>query len=138
MLPSGRGRPHRSPKRPSGETDVTTDDRPAARRRSAWPSPRHWSVRVKFSVVLVVPLVLVQQQAEQAITRLPPLRDVVTRSNAPPDAVLARYSELIEQLVQLDTTLLRNMNASEVTGLANALAGLSAARNEATMQQAQM
>jgi signal transduction histidine kinase len=207
---------------------VTTDDRPAARRRSVWPSPRHWSVRVKFAVVLIVPLVLavvlgtirivdqvaeaadrdlvsrfvatqgivtslvvdiereryratefvangrlderalqgavdavdqraeqsreavanlaadvpglvlVQQQAEQAITRLPPLRDVVIRSNAPPEAVLVRYSELIEQLVQLDTTLLRNMNTSEVTGLANALAGLSATRNEATLQQAQM
>jgi signal transduction histidine kinase len=207
---------------------VTTDDRPAARRRSAWPSPRHWGVRVKFAVVLVVPLVLavalgtvrivdevteaaerdlvtrfvatqgmvtslvtdvereryratefvangrvdarafqgavdavdqraarsrevvanlvadvpglvlVQQQAEQAITRLPPLRDVVTRTNAPPEAVVARYSELIEQLVQLDTALLRNINTSEVTGLANALAALGAARNEATLQQAQM
>lgn len=207
---------------------MTTDDRPAARRRSAWPSPRHWSVRVKFSVVLVVPLVLavalgtirildevteaaerdlvarfvatqgmvtslvidvereryratefvangraddralqgvvaavdqraarsrdavanladlvpaivlVQQQADQAISRLPPLREVVTRSNAPPEAVVARYSELIEQLVQLDTALLRNINTSEVTGLANALAGLGAARNEATLQQAQM
>jgi signal transduction histidine kinase len=207
---------------------VTTDDRPAARRRSAWPSPRHWSVRVKFSVVLVVPLVLavalgtirildevreaadrdlvsrfvatqgmvtslvvdvereryratefvangraderalqgvidavdqraarsrdavarladdvpaivlVQQQADQAISRLPPLREVVTRSNAPPEAVVARYSELIEQLVQLDTALLRNINTSEVTGLANALAGLGAARNEATLQEAQM
>ncbi|MHA6618360.1 nitrate- and nitrite sensing domain-containing protein [Pseudonocardia sp. DLS-67] len=207
---------------------MTTDDRPAARRRSAWPSPRHWSVRVKFSVVLVVPLVLavalgtirifdevreanerdlvsrfvatqgmvtslvvdvereryratefvangrtderalrgvidavdqraarsrdavarladdvpaivlVQQQADQAISRLPPLREVVTRSNAPPEAVVARYSELIEQLVQLDTALLRNINTSDVTGLANALAGLGAARNEATLQQAQM
>ncbi|QYN31691.1 nitrate- and nitrite sensing domain-containing protein [Pseudonocardia sp. DSM 110487] len=207
---------------------MTTDDRPAARRRSAWPSPRHWSVRVKFSVVVVVPLVLavalgtirildevaeaaerglvarfvsaqgmvtslvvdvereryratefvangradpralqgvvdavdqraarsrdavarladdvpaivlVQQQADQAISRLPPLREVVTRSNAPPEAVVARYSELIEQLVQLDTALLRNINTSEVTGLANALAGLGAARNEATLQQAQM
>ena len=207
---------------------MTTDDRPAGRRRSTWPSPRHWGVRVKFAVVLVVPLVLavalgtvqivdrvaeagdrdlvtrfvaaqgmvtslvadvereryratefvangrvderalrgvvdavdqraaqsragvanlaadvpglilVQQQAEQALARLPPLRDVVTQSNAPPEAVLARYSELIEQLVQLDTTLLRNINTSEVTGLANALAGLSAARNEATLQQAQM
>ncbi|HLU57481.1 MAG TPA: nitrate- and nitrite sensing domain-containing protein [Pseudonocardia sp.] len=83
-------------------------------------------------------LVLVQQQAEQAISRLPPLREVVTRSNAPPEAVLTRYSELIEQLVQLDTALLRNINTSEVTGLANALAGLGAARNEATLQQAQM
>jgi signal transduction histidine kinase len=228
MVPGGRLGPPRSPKRPSGETDVTTDDRPAARRRSAWPSPRHWSVRVKFSVVVVVPLVLavalgtvrildevseaaerglvarfvsaqgmvtslvvdvereryratefvangrtdgralqgvvdavdqraaksrdavarvaadvpaiilVQQQADQAISRLPPLREVVTRSNAPPEAVVARYSELIEQLVQLDTALLRNINTSEVTGLANALAGLSAARNEATLQQAQM
>jgi signal transduction histidine kinase len=207
---------------------VTTDDRPAGRRRSAWPSPRHWGVRVKFAVVLVVPLVLavalgtvrivdevteaaerdlvtrfvatqgmvtslvtdvereryratefvangrvdarafqgavdavdqraarsrevvanlvadvpglvlVQQQAEQAITRLPPLRDVVTRTNAPPEAVVARYSELIEQLVQLDTALLRNINTSEITGLANALAALGAARNEATLQQAQM
>jgi signal transduction histidine kinase len=207
---------------------VTTDDRPAARRRSAWPSPRHWSVRAKFAVVVVVPLVLavalgtvrildevheaaerglvarfvstqgmvsslvvdvereryratefvangrtdgralqgvvdavdqraaksrdamarlaadvpaivlVQQQADQAISRLPPLREVVTRSNAPPEAVVARYSELIEQLVQLDTSLLRNINTSEVTGLANALAGLSAARNEATLQQAQL
>jgi signal transduction histidine kinase len=207
---------------------VTTDDRPAARRRSTWPSPRHWSVRAKFAVVLVVPLVLavalgtvriadevaeaaerdlvarfvvaqgtvtslvidvereryratefvadgrvdgralqgvvdsvdqraatsrevvarladdvpglvlVHQQADQAITRLPPLREVVTQSNAPPEAVLARYSELIEQLVQLDTALLRNINTSEVTGLANALAGLGAARNEATLQQAQM
>ncbi len=207
---------------------MTTDDRPAARRRSAWPSPRHWGVRVKFAVVLVVPLVLavalgtvrivdevteaaerdlvtrfvatqgmvtslvtdvereryratefvangrvdarafegavdavdqraarsrevvanlvadvpglvlVEQQAEQAITRLPPLRDVVTRTNAPPEAVVARYSELIEQLVQLDTALLRNINTSEVTGLANALAALGAARNEATLQQAQM
>ncbi len=207
---------------------MTTDDRPAARRRSAWPSPRHWSVRVKFSVVLIVPLVLavalgtvrivdevaeaaerdlvarfvatqgmvtslvvdvereryratefvangradsralqrvvaavdqraarsrdavanlsvdvpgivlVQQQADQAITRLQPLREVVTRSNAPPEAVVARYSELIEQLVQLDTALLRSINTSEVTGLANALAGLGAARNEATLQQAQM
>jgi signal transduction histidine kinase len=207
---------------------VTTDDRPAARRRSTWPSPRHWSVRAKFAVVLVVPLVLavalgtvrivdevaeaaerdlvarfvvaqgtvtslvmdvereryratefvadgrvdgralqgvvdsvdqraatsrevvarladdvpglvlVHQQADQAITRLPPLREVVTQSNAPPEAVLARYSELIEQLVQLDTALLRNVNTSEVTGLANALAGLGAARNEATLQQAQM
>jgi signal transduction histidine kinase len=34
--------------------------------------------------------------------------------------------------------LLRNINTSEVTGLANALAGLGAARNEATLQQAQM
>jgi signal transduction histidine kinase len=207
---------------------VTTDDRPAARRRSAWPSPRHWSVRVKFAVVVVVPLVLavalgtvriidqvteaeerdlvarfvgaqgmvtslvvdvereryratefvangradgralqgvidavdqraamsrdavarltddvpaivlVQQQADQAISRLPPLREVILRSNAPPEAVVARYSELIEQLVQLDTVLLRNINTSEVTGLANALAGLGAARNEATLQQAQM
>ncbi len=207
---------------------MTTDDRPAARRRSAWPSPRHWSVRAKFAVVVVVPLVLavalgtirivdevaeaaqrglvarfvstqgmvsslvvdvereryratefvangrtdpralqgvidavdqraaksrdavarlaadvpaivlVQQQADQAISRLPPLREVVTRSNAPPEAVVARYSELIEQLVQLDTALLRNINTSEVTGLANALAGLGAARNEATLQQAQM
>jgi signal transduction histidine kinase len=207
---------------------VTTDDRPAARRRSVWPSPRHWSVRAKFSVVVIVPLVLavalgtiqiidqvndaadrdlvtrivttqgmvtslvvdvererfrateyvadgrvdgralegavaavdqratasraavagliddvpaislVQQQADQAISRLPPLRDVVVRSNAPPDAVVARYSELIEQLVQLDIALLRNVKTSEVTGLANALAGLGAARNEATLQQAQM
>ncbi|TWF81600.1 histidine kinase/DNA gyrase B/HSP90-like ATPase [Pseudonocardia hierapolitana] len=207
---------------------MTTDDRPAARRRSAWPSPRHWSVRVKFAVVVVVPLVLavalgtirildevaeaserdlvarfvsaqgkvsslvvdvereryratefvangradgralqgvidavdqraaksrdavarltddvpaivlVQQQADQAISRLPPLREVVIRSNAPPEAVVARYSELLEQLVQLDTALLRNINTSEVTGLANALAGLGAARNEATLQQAQM
>jgi signal transduction histidine kinase len=207
---------------------VTTDDRPATRRRPAWPAPRHWGVRVKFSVVLVVPLVLavalgtvrivdeiaeaaerhmvarfvaaqgmvtslvvdvereryratefvvngrvdgralqgavdavdqratqsrqvvanlaadvpglvlVEQQAEQAITRLPPLREVVTQSNAPPDAVLARYSEIIEHLVQLDTALLRNINTPEVTGLANALAGLGAARNEATLQQAQM
>jgi signal transduction histidine kinase len=83
-------------------------------------------------------IVLVQQQADQAISRLPPLREVVTRSNAPPEAVVARYSELIEQLVQLDTALLRNINTSEVTGLANALAGLGAARNEATLQQAQM
>jgi signal transduction histidine kinase len=81
---------------------------------------------------------LVQQQADQAISRLSPLREVVIRSNAPPDAIVARYSELIEQLVQLDTALLRNINASEVTGLANALAGLGAARNEATLQQAQM
>jgi signal transduction histidine kinase len=207
---------------------VTTDDRPPARRRSSWPSPRHWGVRVKFAVVLVVPLllalvlgtirivdqvgeaaradlvarfvatqglvtslvvdvereryratefvangradarafqgvvdavdqraaasrqvvaelaadvpglVLVQQQAEQAVSRLPPLREVVTESNAPPEAVLARYSELIEQLVQLDTALLRNINTPEITGLANALAGLDAARNEATLQQAQM
>jgi signal transduction histidine kinase len=83
-------------------------------------------------------IVLVQQQADQAISRLPPLREVVIRSNAPPEAVVARYSELIEQLVQLDTALLRNINTSEVTGLAHALAGLNAARNEATLQQAQM
>jgi signal transduction histidine kinase len=207
---------------------VTTENRPAPRRRSAWPSPRHWSLRVKFSVVLLVPLVLalalggvriadlvahagerdrisrfvaaqgmvtalvvdvereryratefvangrgddrmlqaavdavdrratqargtvaalaieapeivlVQRQAEQATTQLGPLREVVRRSNAPSSAVLTRYSELLVQLVQLDTTLLRYVNTTDVTGLANGLAGLSEARNEATLQQAQM
>jgi signal transduction histidine kinase len=207
---------------------VTRDTRPPARGRLMWRSPRHWSLRVKFSVVLVVPLVLavalgvvriadqtaeaaerdrvahfvgvqgtvsalivdmereryratefvargrvdgralqgtveavdarsaqsrealaglsgdvagfglVRRQAEQALSRLPQLRELVTRSNAPASAVIARYSEILEQLVQLDSALLRGVNTREVLGLANSLAGLDAARNEATLQQAQL
>jgi signal transduction histidine kinase len=207
---------------------VTRDTRPPARGRLTWRSPRHWSLRVKFSVVLVVPLVLavalgvvriadqtaeaaerdrvahfvgvqgtvsalivdmereryratefvargrvdgralhgaveavdarsaqsrealvglsgdvagldlVRRQAEQALSRLPQLRELVTRSNAPASAVIARYSEILEQLVQLDSALLRGVNTGEVLGLANSLAGLDAARNEATLQQAQL
>jgi signal transduction histidine kinase len=207
---------------------VTRDALPPARGRFAWRSPRHWGLRAKFAVVLLVPLVLalalggvriadqisaaverdlvarfvgvqgvvstlivdvereryraaefvasgradgrdlqaaaeavdhraaqsqaalaalpddvpglglVRRQAEQALARLPALREIVTRSAAPAPAVIARYSELLEQLVQLDSALLRSVNTAEVIGLANSLAGLDAARNEATLQQAQL
>ncbi|HYH31930.1 MAG TPA: nitrate- and nitrite sensing domain-containing protein [Pseudonocardia sp.] len=207
---------------------MTRDARPPARGRFAWRSPRHWSLRLKFSVVLLVPLVLavalgvvrivdttaeaaerdrvarfvavqgrvsalivdvereryraaefvatgrvddralrgsfaavdertaqsrealsglsddvsgfglVRRQAEQTLARLPSLREQVTRSTAPASAVIAGYSELLEQLVQLDSALLSGVNTAEVLGLANSLAGLDAARNEATLQLAQM
>jgi signal transduction histidine kinase len=208
---------------------VTRDTRPPPRGRFAWRSPQHWSLRVKFSVVLLVPLLLavtlgvlrvadqtaeaaerdrvarfvgvqgvvsslivdvereryraaefvadgrvddrdlqraveavdhraaqsqdavaslhvddvtglelVRRQAEQALERLPGLREIVTGSTAPATAVISRYSELLEQLVQLDSALLRNVNTAEVLGLANSLAGIDAARNEASLQQAQL
>ncbi|WP_158228442.1 nitrate- and nitrite sensing domain-containing protein [Pseudonocardia sp. MH-G8] len=208
---------------------MTRDTRPPPRGRFAWRSPQHWSLRVKFSVVLLVPLLLavtlgvfriadqtaeaeerdrvarfvgvqgvvsslivdvereryraaefvangrvdaralerviesvdhraaqgqdalaglriddvagldlVRRQAEQALERLPGLREIVTGSTAPATAVISRYSELLEQLVQLDSALLRNVNTLEVLGLANSLAGMDAARNEATLQQAQL
>lgn len=77
----------------------------------------------------------VDRQAEQALDRLPQLRTLVVESNAPPSAAISRYSELIGQLVQLDDTLLR-VDSSDVTGLAGGLAGLTAARNEASLQLA--
>ena len=53
-----------------------------------------------------------------------------------PTTAVARYSEVIDQVLPLDGALLRGVNSTEVNGLANALAGLSSARNEATLQQA--
>src|ERR1700754_3061757 len=53
--------PKRRSRRPlprAGDTEVTTEDRSPSRRRFAQSSPRNWSLRVKFSVVLLVPLVL--------------------------------------------------------------------------------
>ncbi|TQM03935.1 nitrate- and nitrite sensing domain-containing protein [Pseudonocardia kunmingensis] len=208
---------------------MTRDTRTPPRGRFAWRSPQHWSLRVKFSVVLLVPLLLavtlgvlriadqtaeaderdrvarfvgvqgvvsslivdvereryraaefvangrvddralrrviesvdhraaqsqdavaglhiddvagldlVRRQAAQALERLPGLREVVTGSTAPATTVISRYSQLLEQLVQLDRALLRNVNTAEVLGLANSLAGIDAARNEATLQQAQL
>ncbi|HZG91944.1 MAG TPA: nitrate- and nitrite sensing domain-containing protein, partial [Pseudonocardia sp.] len=79
-------------------------------------------------------LVGAHRQAEQALARLPGLRNLVTTSNAPPSAVVSRYSDLIGQIVQLDDTLLRGVNTAEASGLATALAGLTLARNEASLQ----
>ncbi len=50
--------------------------------------------------------------------------------------MVARYSEVIDQVLPLDSALLRGVNSTEVNGLANALGALSAARNEVTLQQA--
>ncbi|MET0189920.1 MAG: nitrate- and nitrite sensing domain-containing protein [Pseudonocardia sediminis] len=74
--------------------------------------------------------------AEQAVARLPALRTLVTTSNAPASAAVSRYSDLVDQIVLLDTALLREVNTAEVAGLAGGLAGLSVARNEVSLQQA--
>ena len=63
------------------------------------------------------------RQAEQALALLPQLRELVLRSNSPAGTAVARYSELIDQVLPLDSALLRGVNSSEVNGLANALAG---------------
>ncbi len=77
-----------------------------------------------------------QRQAEQALVQLPQLRDLALRSDSSPATVASRYSELIDQVLPLDSSLLRGVNTPEVNGLANALGGLSSARDEATLQQA--
>ena len=83
-------------------------------------------------------LVGASRQSQQALARLPSLRNLVTTSNAPASAVVSRYSELVAQIVQLDNALLRGVNTPEVAGLATGLAGLAVARNEASLQQAQL
>ena len=76
------------------------------------------------------------RQAEQALALLPQLRELVLRSDSPADIAVARYTEVIDQVQPLDGALLRGVNSSEVNGLATALAALSSARNEATLQHA--
>ncbi len=76
------------------------------------------------------------RQAEQALALLPQLRELVLKSDSPAATAVARYSEVIEQVLPLDAALLRGVNSTEVNGLSNALSGLSSARNEATLQQA--
>ena len=81
-------------------------------------------------------LVAANVQAQQALDRLPAQRVLAETSNAPAFAVVSRYSDLIQQLVALDDVILRDVNPTQVSGLANALAGLEAARDEASLQQA--
>jgi signal transduction histidine kinase len=76
------------------------------------------------------------RQAEQAVSRLADVRGLVTTSAAPPSAVLTRYSEILARLVELDETLLRGVNTTEVNGLATALSGLAVARSETSLQYA--
>ncbi|MCO1653591.1 sensor histidine kinase [Pseudonocardia humida] len=83
-------------------------------------------------------LVGAHRQADQALARLPGLRTLVTTSNAPPSAVISRYGDLIGQIVQLDNALLRGVNTAGASGLANALTGLTLARNEASLQESLM
>lgn len=75
-------------------------------------------------------------RADQAIARLADVRALTLTSSAPAAAVVARYSGIVDQLAELDGTLLRGVNTTEVNGLATALAGLSAARNEVSLQYA--
>ena len=81
-------------------------------------------------------LVAANVQAQQALDRLPAQRVLATTSNAPASAIVSRYSDLTQQLVELDDVLLRGVNPTQVSGLATALTGLDAARNEASLQQA--
>jgi len=83
-----------------------------------------------------VDLVRSHRQALQGLARLPQLRNLVKTSNAPASAVISRYSELVDQIVGLDDTLLLGINANEVDGLAGGLGGLATARNEAMLQLA--
>ncbi len=75
------------------------------------------------------------RQSEQALAALPQLRDLVRGSTTSASAVVSRYSEIIDQIQPLDSALLHGVNTAEVNGLANALAALSFARDEATLQQ---
>jgi signal transduction histidine kinase len=75
-------------------------------------------------------------QAQQALDRLPGQRVLALTSNAPASAVVSRYSDIVEQLVELDGVVLRGVNPTQVSGLATALTGLDAARDEASLQQA--
>jgi signal transduction histidine kinase len=50
--------------------------------------------------------------------------------------VVTRYSDLLTPLIELDRALLRGVDVDQVDGLAAALGGLSAARNELTLQYA--
>ncbi|MCX6465751.1 MAG: nitrate- and nitrite sensing domain-containing protein, partial [Pseudonocardiales bacterium] len=74
------------------------------------------------------------RQAEQALARLGDVRALVTTSAAPPSAVLARYSDILARLAEVDEALLRGVNTTEVNGLATALAGVGVARSEVTLQ----
>ncbi|GAA3224751.1 hypothetical protein GCM10017691_13020 [Pseudonocardia petroleophila] len=76
------------------------------------------------------------RQADQAIARLSDVRGLTLTSAAPASAVAARYTGLVSQLSELDGALLRGVNSTEVNGLATGLSGLTAARNEASLQYA--
>ena len=81
-------------------------------------------------------VIAAQRQAEEAMTRLPQLRDLVLRSDTAAATTVARYSELLDAVLPLDSALLRGVNSAQVNGLATALGGLTAARDEATLQRA--
>jgi signal transduction histidine kinase len=75
-------------------------------------------------------------EATQVLDRLPQLRDTVLASDTPALAVITGYSGVVAELQQLDSAVLRGADIVEVGGLADALDGLSVARNEASLQLA--
>jgi signal transduction histidine kinase len=81
-------------------------------------------------------LVGVNQTTRQGLNRLDALRSLALTSNAPPSAIVSRYTDLINLVTQLDDQLLRGVNTTVTNGLTTALSGLAVARNEASLQQA--
>lgn len=81
-------------------------------------------------------LVGVDQATRQGLNRLDSLRALATTSNAPASAIVSRYTDLINQVSQLDDQLLRGVNTTVTNGLTTALSGLAVARNEASLQEA--
>jgi signal transduction histidine kinase len=81
-------------------------------------------------------LVEAQRRAEEALAGLPRARAALTGPAPATAEVLADYSQMVDRVDDLESAILRGVDAPQSSGLALALERLSAVRNEVSVQYA--